>query len=560
MLQSLLQAIFGDFGAVGTAVMLIGMVGTLGLILGELSIKGVRLGIGGVLFSGILIGHFGGHVDGELAQFIREFGLMLFVYTIGIQVGPGFFQSLRKAGLPLNTVAVTAVTLSAAFAMMFALLFDMPVPAILGLFSGAVTNTPSLAAGQQILTELSAASPQAGLTGTAYAIAYPFGIIGTIIAILLLRVLFKINTTHEEKNFETERVAQNGTIEGVDLVIRNSSLAGTRLGDIAILQWAGVVVSRLRRNDDVIVPTPDTRLQTNDILHIVGPQDRLQGLIHTLGEQEQSALTLQTTDIQMEKMIVTNTKILGKAFGNDSFNVGTECVVTRINRAGIDFSATSGLPLQFGDVVTVVGPPPALEHAATILGNSSKTLNHPQILPILIGLILGVLLGSIAIPIPGMPAPIKLGLAGGPLLVAIILSRVGHMGKHVWFMPSAAMLALRELGIIMFLSVVGLKAGEKFFDTLLNGQGLVWFFMGVVITLVPLLMAACLGRLLFKINYFTLSGVLAGSMTDPPALAFATSRTKSEAPALGYATVYPLTMCLRIIVVQVMALLLWTGG
>lgn len=558
-MDTMVQNVFGGFSDIALVVLLVSAVGAVGVALGEFKVRGVGLGVGGVLFAGIAFGHFGADPDPHLLHFLRDFGLILFVYTIGIQVGPGFFQALRRSGLRLNALAVSVVLMSAGLAVWLGQLCGLSLPATLGLLSGAVTNTPSLAAGQQMLTELGMNPATLSVTGTAYAIAYPFGIAGTILAIVLVRLLLRLDPAREAEVYEEARRREAGQLDGLDLSIQNHGFQGVPLKDISVLQWAEAVVSRLRRGEEVIIPTPETTLQVGDWIHVVGPREKLQGLVHTLGEQEASCLTMKDTAIRVEKLVVTNTAMLGKTIAQTGLYAGQCVVITRVTRAGVDLSPLSGLKLQFGDLVTVVGHPDDIAVAAEKIGNARHRLEHLQVFPIFFGLALGVLLGSVAIHLPGMPVPLKLGLAGGPLIVAILLSRLGHLGPYVWFMPGSAMHGLRELGIVMFLAAVGLSAGDTFVATLTQGDGLLWFGVGALVTLVPLLVAGVVGRLVLRLNYLTLSGVLAGSMTDPPALAFATTMSRTDAPALAYATVYPLTMCLRILIVQVIGLALWAG-
>lgn len=555
----LFHSLFGELQDVALAVLLISVVGAVGVALGELKMRGIGLGVGGVLFAGIAFGHFGAELPPDLLQFIRDFGLILFVYTIGVQVGPGFFESLKKAGLQLNLLAACIVGMSCLIVAALSKVLSIPLPAMLGLYSGAVTNTPSLAAGQQMLAELGLPPEEIASTGTAYAIAYPFGIAGILLAMLLVRFVLRILPQDEATAFEDRRKREAGNIDMIDLLIQNPGFDGIRLGEMTVLQWAGVVPSRLRRGEEVMVPTSDTIIHTGDILHIVGPQEKLKGLVHTIGEVASPIRTERDNEIGVEKLAVTNTAILGKTIAQTGFSSGQNVFITRVNRAGVDLSPMSGLKLQFGDIVTLVGRPKDIDMAAPSIGNSRHKLQHMEVLPLFVGIALGVLLGSLALHLPGMPAPVKLGLAGGPLIMAIFLARIGHIGPYVWFMPPSVMYGLRELGIVMFLAAVGLKAGHNFVDTLLNGDGMLWFGCGIIVTLVPLLIAGFFGRIVMKLNYLTLSGVLAGSMTDPPALAFASAMSHTDAPALAYATVYPLTMCLRILAVQLMGLALWGG-
>ena len=544
---------------------LLALVAVLGLWIGNWRIYGVGLGIGGVLFGGIAVGHFVGYFGAQLdmhtLHFIQEFGLILFVYTIGIQVGPGFFASLRTSGLKLNMFAALLVLLGFVVAFLIHKIFGVPLPVILGTYSGAVTNTPSLGAGQQILSELGAQSSEMGVMGMGYAVAYPFGICGILLTMWLVRVFFKINVDREAKNFEQQSGQQKRNLQTINLAIRNPNLDGLMLQEIPSLEDGQVICSRLKRGEALMVPHATTRVQMNDLVHLVGEPEALKRVKLVIGEEVEASLSTQGTDLRVVRVVVTNEQVLSKSLLELDLKVKYDVVVSRLNRAGIELVPSNHSTLQFGDILNLVGRPEAIEAVASLVGNAQQKLQQVQMLPVFIGIGLGVVLGSIPFYIPGFPAALKLGLAGGPLVVALILSRIGSIGPLYWFMPPSANLALRELGIVLFLSVVGLKSGGDFVNTLVNGEGLSWIGYGALITAVPLITVGILARMLAKMNYLTMCGMLAGSMTDPPALAFANNlHPTSGAAALSYATVYPLVMFLRIITPQLLAVLFWSIG
>ena len=534
------------------------LVAIVGLWLGQLKVKNVSLGIGGVLFGGILVGHFvhqyGVQLDIHTLHFVQEFGLILFVYTIGIQVGPGFFSSLKQSGLKLNLFALMLVGLGALMAVALHFAFDVPLPVILGIYSGAVTNTPSLGAGQQILTELGMSNITETM-GMSYAMAYPFGICGILLSFWLIRYFFKINVDKEHDAYEKASGNDKDGLDTLNVRITNPNMDGLKIRDIPGFEGRDVICSRIKRADELIIPNSDMPVKLGDIVHLVGDVQHLHRVQLVLGELVQESLSTKGTDLRSVRVVVTHEQALGKKVRDIRQR---DVVVSRLNRAGIELVPTGDTVLQFGDVLNLVGQVDAIEAVVTTVGNAQKKLQQVQMLPVFIGILLGVLLGSVPIAIPGIPVPLKLGLAGGPLIVAIILARVGTIGKLYWFMPPSANLALRELGIVLFLAVVGIKAGANFIETLIRGDGLQWVAMGAAITLVPLLITGVAARLYGKLNYLTISGLLAGSMTDPPALAFATAiKEDSGAPALAYSTVYPLVMFTRIISPQLLAILLF---
>ncbi|EKN6352159.1 putative transporter [Yersinia enterocolitica] len=549
--------------AIALTVSMLALVAVLGLWIGNWKVYGVGLGIGGVLFGGIIVGHFAQTyelvLNGDMLHFIQEFGLILFVYTIGIQVGPGFFSSLRVSGLRLNCFAILMVVVGGLVTAIIHKLFAVPLPIILGIFSGAVTNTPALGAAQQILTDLGSPPQLVSQMGMGYAMAYPFGICGILLVMWLIRLFFKINVDREAKEFDSSHGQNRELLQTMNVAVRNPNLHGLSMQDVPLLNSDEVVCSRLKRGDLLMVPLSGTVIELGDYLHLVGQREALEKVRLVVGEEVDVTLSTASTVLQTARVVVTNEAVLGKKIRDLNLKQKYDVAITRLNRAGIELVASNNASLQFGDILNLVGRPESIEAVSTVVGNAQQKLQQVQMLPVFIGVGLGVLLGSIPLFIPGFPAALRLGLAGGPLVVALILGRIGSIGKLYWFMPPSANLALRELGIVLFLSVVGLKSGGDFINTLVNGDGLAWIGYGAMITGIPLLTVGILARMLAKMNYLTLCGMLAGSMTDPPALAFANGlHPTSGAAALSYATVYPLAMFLRIMSPQILAVLFWT--
>ncbi|MBD1227985.1 putative transporter [Xenorhabdus griffiniae] len=542
---------------------LLALSATLGLWIGNWRIRGIGLGIGGVLFGGIIVGHFAQmyslSLSNNMLHFIQEFGLILFVYTIGIQVGPGFFSSLRVSGLKLNGFAVLIVIIGGLVAAIIHKLFDVPLPIILGIFSGAVTNTPSLGAGQQILADLGSAPLLVSQMGMGYAMAYPMGICGILLVMWLVRLFFRVRIEQEANSFDNQNNQGRELLQTMNIAVCNPNLNGLMMQDIPLLNNNDAVVcSRLKRQDLLMVPQPTTVIQSGDLLYLVGQREALNQVRLVIGEEVDVSLSTASDIFQSVRVVVTNDEVLSQRLGALNLKQKYDVVVTRLNRAGIELVASNNASLQFGDILNIVGRPEAVEAVTRLLGNSQQKLQQVQMLPVFIGIGLGVLLGSIPLFIPGFPAALRLGLAGGPLVIALIVGRIGTIGKLYWFMPPSANLALRELGIVMFLAVVGLKSGGNFINTLVHGEGLAWIGYGALITIVPLLVVSLLARVVIKMNYLSLCGVLAGAMTDPPALAFANGmHSTSGAAALSYATVYPLAMFLRIMSPQILAVIFW---
>ena len=547
---------------IALTVSVLALVAVVGLWIGNVKIRGVGFGIGGVLFGGIIVGHFvdqaGVALSSPMLHFIQEFGLILFVYTIGIQVGPGFFASLRVSGLRLNLFAILIVILGGLVTAVLHKLFDIPLPVVLGIFSGAVTNTPALGAGQQILRDLGVPFEVVDQMGMSYAMAYPFGICGILLTMWLVRLFFRINIEKEAQRFEESSGNGHAHLHTINVRVENPNLNQMAIQDVPMLNSDNIVCSRLKRGELLMVPAPGTLIQAGDLLHLVGRPEDLHNAQLVIGQEVATSLSTRGTDLKVERVVVTNEKVLGKKIRDLHVKQRYDVVISRLNRAGVELVASSSASLQFGDILNLVGRQEAIDAVAAELGNAQQKLQQVQMLPVFIGIGLGVLLGSIPLFIPGFPAALKLGLAGGPLIMALILGRIGSIGKLYWFMPPSANLALRELGIVLFLAVVGLKSGGDFVATLTQGDGLSWIAYGIFITAIPLLTVGILARMLAKMNYLTLCGMLAGSMTDPPALAFANNlHATSGAAALSYATVYPLVMFLRIIIPQLLAVLFW---
>lgn len=545
--------------SVAQQVIAIALTASIGLMVGKIKVKGISLGGAGALFVGILLGHLGLRVEGNVLHFIQEFGLILFVYTIGMQVGPGFMDSIRRHGLVLNVLSTGIVLLGVITTLCLYFFTDMHnnVPVLIGMLCGAVTNTPSLGAAN---SAFAAAGVDTSLTGIGYAVAYPFGVIGIILVMILMRVIFRQNPAKAAENYAKDIAANAKEIESCSLTVDNPNLFGVTLKDIPDLISSGVVVTRLLRNGNITTPNGNTVIVEGDKLHIVGMPEAVAAMEKIIGHRLEKPITQETSNadkpIVVKTILVTNKKILGRTIESLALAERYGVNISRVVRSGFKFTGRLDLRIKFADKLRVVGTAEGIEAAEKELGNSLTALDHPEILPAFLGIFLGVIVGSIPLALPGMPTPLKLGLAGGPLIVAILLSRKRKIGPLNFFMANSANLMLREFGLTLFLSCVGLNAGIKFFDVLLNGDGLYYMGLAAIITFVPLAIMATIGHLVFKVNFLSLCGVLAGATTDPPALAFANSQADSEAVNIGYASVYPLTMLLRILSGQVLAILL----
>jgi putative transport protein len=540
------------------AIGLLAFVCVVGMALGSLKFRGIGLGTAGVLFAGILVGHFGEEIDHRTLDFVKEFGLILFVFTIGLQLGPGFFATLRKQGIKMNLFAAAIVILGALTAPLIGWLAHFDAAAVLGIFCGAVTNTPALGAATQALAMTPEIAPdRLALPALAYAVTYPTAIAGMIGTLLFLKQIFGIDPVREAKEFAAKNRRQIEPLERCTLVVTNPNLDGVRLDAIPGRLESGVTISRVRHGEELRAATDATVIHRDDRLAVVGTRYGLDRFERVIGSRSDEDLVLAESGITFRRVVVTDRSVLGKTVDELDLDDRYGVAVTRITRADMEMSAVPGLRLQFGDMVQIVGRDVDLDKAAAALGNSLKELNETHFIPFFIGIVLGIALGTMPIMFPGLPHPIRLGLAGGPLIVALILGRVGRIRSQVWHMPVNTNLAFREFGIALFFAAVGLGAGAKFFSTVFTATGLEWLLAGACVTILPLLLMGIFARLVWKMNFMDLSGMLAGSMTDPPALAFASNIARSDAPTVAYATVYPLTTLLRILSAQVLAIVLF---
>ena len=538
--------------------LILGLTIAIGLLLGRIKFGSVSLGITWVLFVGIVLSHFGLGIDEQICHFIKEFGLILFVYSIGLQVGPGFFSSLKEGGVTLNSLAVLIILLGCTTCYIIHLVTGESLTTMIGVLSGAVTNTPGLGAAQQTVADSMAnAEVAAKITNeqaSAYAVAYPLGVVGIIVSMIAIRYIFRVKL--EREKVLAERNDAPKTIR-IDLKVSNKGVIGKKIEDIAHITRSKFVVGRMIRDGEQQIVSGDTELREGDILRVVISNRDVELVQSLIGESVQiDDKEWQTSASHLEKrrILVTKSGINGKHIGDLHIRENYNVTITRVVRAGIELVATYELRLQMGDVVVVVGRKNDLDQVAAILGNSVHRLDHPNLLPIFIGIFLGVLLGSIPIMLPGVPLPVKLGLAGGPLIVAILVARYGPNYKLVTFTTNSANMMIREIGISLFLAAVGLGAGEGFGEAITNG-GYWWILYGVIITMLPLLIVGIVSRKVCKYDYFTIMGLMSGAMTDPPALAYANSVSSNDRSAVAYATVYPLTMFLRIFTAQILALI-----
>jgi putative transport protein len=526
--------------------------------LGSGKVRGIGLGTAGVLFAGILVGHFGEQIDQRTLNFVKEFGLILFVFTIGLQLGPGFFATLRQQGVKMNLIAAAIVILGAITAPIIGWLAHFDPAAVLGILCGAVTNTPALGAATQTIAMTPNIAPdRLALPALAYAVTYPTAIAGMIGTLVLLKQIFRIDPVQEGIDFAIKNQRKAEPIERRTLVVTNRNLDGVRLDAIPGRVETGVTISRVRRGEQTHVATDTIVIRCDDRIAAVGTHAGLAQFERVIGHRSDEDLVLAESGITFRRVVVTDRSVLGKTVGELDLDDRFGVAVTRITRAGIEMSAVAGLRLQFGDMVQIVGSDADLDKAAAVLGNSLKELNETHFIPFFVGIVLGIALGTMPIVLPGLPHPIRLGLAGGPLIAALILGRVGRIGRQVWHMPVNTNLAFREFGIALFFAAVGLGAGAKFFSTVFSTTGLQWLLAGACVTILPLVLIGVIARGVWKMNFIDLSGILAGSMTDPPALAFASNIARSEAPTIAYATVYPLTTLLRILSAQVLAIVLF---
>lgn len=539
--------------SIASTLMLYSFVIAAGIYLGKLKFFGVSLGVTFVLFVGILMGHFGYIVDEQIIKFVREFGLILFIFSIGLQVGPGFFSSFKRGGVRLNLLAVLCIALNVAIVILvyyFGNVHDKS--ALVGVMSGAVTNTPGLAAAQQAVTEMTNGAADANIMAQGYAAAYPLGVVGIIAAIFVIRGVFKINPVEEQQKIEeeTEKSIHKPLI--LSLRVANKLVEGKTLAQLHDIISTDFVVSRIMGVDGkVVIPVSTTQVHDGDMMLIVCSDHEADRFRTVLGPEVEMDWETTQTPVLSRRILITKSEYNGVSLGALRLHNGYRLNCTRVNRAGVDLLASPGLRLQMGDRITVVGDINDIERLAHRLGNSMKRLNQPNLVTIFVGIILGIILGSIDIGF-GM----KLGLAGGPLVVAILLSRFGYRFKLVTYTSSSASLMLRELGICLFLASVGISAGSGFADAVFNDTGMWWVIWGFVITFVPLVIVGFIARIKYGLNFLTIMGMFSGGYTDPPALAYAGNSTGSDIPAVAYSTVYPLTMFLRVVAAQSLVMLL----
>ncbi len=539
--------------SIASTLMLYSFVIAVGIYLGKRKLFGISLGVTFVLFIGIVMGSFGYCVDENILKFIREFGLILFIFSIGLQVGPGFFSSFKKGGMRLNGLAVLSICISVVIVIGIYFLGNVnDKAALVGIMSGAVTNTPGLAAAQQTISELTGDGAQVNTMAQGYAAAYPLGVVGIIAAMLVIRSIFRIKVDKEVQIIEEDE--RNSQLKPYILTLKvtNALVEGQTLMQLHNIISANFVVSRLMNAEGkVVIPVSSTQIHSGDILLIVCSAQDVECFRAVLGHEVDIDWEATQTPVFSRRIVITKSEFDGVALGSLRLHNGYRLNCTRVNRAGVDLLATANLRLQMGDRITVVGDLQDIEHLASRLGNSMKRLNQPNLITIFVGIILGIILGSIDIGY-GM----KLGLAGGPLVVAILLSRFGYKAKLVTYTSSSASLLLRELGICLFLASVGISAGKGFVEAVFNYTGMWWIIWGFIITVVPLIIVGAIARGRYGINYLSIMGMFSGGCTDPPALAYATNTTGNDEPAVAYSTVYPLTMFLRVVVAQALILAL----
>lgn len=551
-----LQNLLFDENSIAHIVLLYSFVIAVGVLLGKIKFFGVSLGVTFVLFTGIVCGHFGLTGNTQILTFLQDFGLILFVFCIGLQVGPSFFSSFKKGGIAMNLVAmgIVALNIVVAMALYYGLNGRIELPMMVGILCGAVTNTPGLGAANEALSQLNYNGPQIAM---GYACAYPLGVLGIIGSIIAIRYICRINLKKEEEDIAKEEAANpHLTPRMMHLEVHNEALAGKTLLQVRDFMGRDFVCSRILQNGHVSIPNRDTVFHLGDQLFVVCAEDDAEAIIAFIGPKIEVDWEKQDTPMVSRRILITQPKMNGKQLGEFHFSSMYGVNVTRVNRSGMDIFASRNLTLQVGDRVMVVGPQDAVERVANLMGNSLKRLDHPNIVTIFVGIFLGIFFGSLPIAFPGIPTPVKLGLAGGPLIVSILIGRFGYKLKLVTYTTMSANLMLREIGIALFLASVGIKAGANFVNTVVDGDGLLYVGCGFLITVIPLLIMGAVARWHYKMNYFMLMGLIAGSNTDPPALAYSNQTAGNNAPAVGYSTVYPVSMFLRILTAQLLILIL----
>ncbi len=554
-----LQDLLTNPNSIAHIVALYAFVIAAGVLLGKIKFFGISLGVTFVLFVGILAGHFGFTGNPAILSFVQDFGLILFVFCIGLQVGPSFFSSFKRGGITLNLLAVGIVFLNIAVALIlyFALQGRVDIPMMVGILCGAVTNTPGLGAANEALQQLHYQGPEIAM---GYACAYPLGVMGIILSMILIRYICRVDVKQDSDEIQKEEEANpHMKPYTISLKVQNEALSGKTLSQVQNFLARDFVCTRIIQDGHMITPNANTVLRLGDRMFLVCAEDDSEAIMAFIGpkiEQDWEAASQQDKPMVSRRILVTQPNINGKTLGELHFSSMYGVNVTRVNRSGMDLFAARQLRLQVGDRVMVVGPQDAIERVANLLGNQLRRLDHPNIVTIFVGILCGILFGSLPIAIPGMPTPVKLGLAGGPLIISILIGRFGHKVKLVTYTTMSANLMLREVGLVLFLASVGIKAGENFVQMVVEGDGVLYVGIGFLITFIPLIITGIVARWHHRVNYFTLMGLIAGSNTDPPALAYANQIAGNDAPAVGYSTVYPLSMFLRILTAQLLVLLM----
>lgn len=554
-----LQDLLTNPNSIAHIVALYAFVIAAGVLLGKIKFFGISLGVTFVLFVGILAGHFGFTGNPAILSFVQDFGLILFVFCIGLQVGPSFFSSFKRGGITLNLLAVGIVFLNIAVALIlyFALQGRVDIPMMVGILCGAVTNTPGLGAANEALQQLHYQGPEIAM---GYACAYPLGVMGIILSMIIIRYICRVDVQRDSDEIQKEEEANpHMKPYTISLKVQNEALSGKTLSQVQNFLARDFVCTRIIQDGHMITPNANTVLRLGDRMFLVCVEDDSEAIMAFIGpkiEQDWDATNQQDKPMVSRRILVTQPNINGKTLGELHFSSMYGVNVTRVNRSGMDLFAARQLRLQVGDRVMVVGPQDAIERVANLLGNQLRRLDHPNIVTIFVGILCGILFGSLPIAIPGMPTPVKLGLAGGPLIISILIGRFGHKVKLVTYTTMSANLMLREVGLVLFLASVGIKAGENFVQMVVEGDGVLYVGLGFLITFIPLVITGIVARWHHRVNYFTLMGLIAGSNTDPPALAYANQIAGNDAPAVGYSTVYPLTMFLRILTAQLLVLLM----
>lgn len=554
-----LQDLLTNPNSIAHIVALYAFVIAAGVLLGKIKFFGISLGVTFVLFVGILAGHFGFTGNPAILSFVQDFGLILFVFCIGLQVGPSFFSSFKRGGITLNLLAVGIVFLNIAVALIlyFALQGRVDIPMMVGILCGAVTNTPGLGAANEALQQLHYQGPEIAM---GYACAYPLGVMGIILSMIIIRYICRVDVQRDSDEIQKEEEANpHMKPYTISLKVQNEALSGKTLSSVQNFLARDFVCTRIIQDGHMITPNANTVLRLGDRMFLVCAEDDSEAIMAFIGpkiEQDWDATNQQDKPMVSRRILVTQPNINGKTLGELHFSSMYGVNVTRVNRSGMDLFAARQLRLQVGDRVMVVGPQDAIERVANLLGNQLRRLDHPNIVTIFVGILCGILFGSLPIAIPGMPTPVKLGLAGGPLIISILIGRFGHKVKLVTYTTMSANLMLREVGLVLFLASVGIKAGENFVQMVVEGDGVLYVGLGFLITFIPLVITGIVARWHHRVNYFTLMGLIAGSNTDPPALAYANQIAGNDAPAVGYSTVYPLTMFLRILTAQLLVLLM----